>query len=101
MIGFAARRLDATEDQKKRLADIATAAARDLLPMRARMREARREARQLLAAPTVDREAIEALRASQMANADAASRRLAQAIADAAEVLTPEQRAKLARRLDF
>jgi len=101
MIGFATRRLDATEDQKKRLTDIATAAARDLLPMRARMREARREARQLLAAPTVDRDALEALRASQMANADAASRRLAQAIADAAEVLTPEQRAKLARRLDF
>jgi Spy/CpxP family protein refolding chaperone len=101
MIGFAARRLDATEEQKKRLAEIATAAAQDLLPMRARMREARQQARQLLTAPTINRDALEALRASQMANADAATRRLAQAIADAAEVLTPEQRAKLARRLDF
>lgn len=101
MIGFAARRLDATDEQKKRLTDIATAAARDLLPMRDKMREARKQARQILTAPTIDRAALEALRAAQLAQADAASRRLAQAIADAADVLTPEQRAKLARRFDF
>jgi Spy/CpxP family protein refolding chaperone len=101
MIGFAARRLDATEDQKKRLTEIAQAAARDLQPLRAKMRDARRQARQLLTAPTVDRAALEALRAAQLAEADAASRRMVQAIADAAEVLTPEQRAKLAQRLDF
>jgi Spy/CpxP family protein refolding chaperone len=65
------------------------------------MRDARRQARQLLTAPTVDRPALEALRAAQLAEADAASRRMVQAIADAAEVLTPEQRAKLAQRLDF
>jgi Spy/CpxP family protein refolding chaperone len=101
MIGFAARRLDATDEQKKRLTDIATAAARDLLPMRDKMREARKQARQILTAPTIDRAALEALRAAQLAQADAASRRLAQAIADAADVLTPEQRAKLAQRFDF
>lgn len=101
MVGFAARRLDASEDQKKRLTEIATAAARDLFPMRARMSEARNRARQILTAPTVDRAALEALRAAQLAEADAASRRLAQAIADIADVLTPEQRAKLARRMDF
>lgn len=101
MVGFAARRLDATEDQKKRLTEIATAAARDLLPMRANMREARRKARQILTAPTIDRPALEALRATQMVEADAASRRLTQAIADVADVLTPDQRAKLARRMDF
>ncbi|MFN9544688.1 MAG: Spy/CpxP family protein refolding chaperone [Alphaproteobacteria bacterium] len=101
MVGFAARRLDATEDQKKRLTEIVTAAARDLLPMRAKMRDARRQARQILTAPTIDRTALEALRAAQMAEADAASRRLAQAIADIGDVLTPDQRAKLARRMDF
>jgi Spy/CpxP family protein refolding chaperone len=101
MIGFAARRLDATDEQKKRLTDIATAAARDLLPMRDKMREARKQARQILTAPTIDRAALETLRAAQLAEADAASRRLAQAIADAADVLTPEQRAKLAQRFDF
>lgn len=101
MVGFAARRLDATDDQKKRLADIASAAVRDLLPMRGKMRDARKQARQILTAPTIDRAALEALRAAQLAEADAASRRMTQAIADAAEVLTPEQRARLAKRFDF
>ena len=101
MIGLAARRLDATDEQKKRMTDIVTAAARDLLPMRDKMREARKQARQILTAPTIDRAALEALRAAQMAEADAASRRLAQAIADIGDVLTPAQRAKLARRMDF
>ena len=35
-----------------------------------------------------------------MALADQASRRVAQAIADAASVLTPEQRRKIAERID-
>ena len=49
----------------------------------------------LLTQPSVDRAAIEAFRAEQIALADAASKRIAQALADAAEVLTPEQRRKI------
>lgn len=101
MVAFAARRLDATPEQEARLAAIATAAAKDLQPFRAKMRDARARARQILTAPTIDRGALEALRAEQLANADAASRRLAQAMADAADVLTPAQRARLARRFGF
>ncbi len=42
----------------------------------------------------IDRAAIEAFRAEQLALADAASKRFAQAVGDAAEVLTPDQRQK-------
>ena len=54
---------------------------------------------QLLAAlsgPTVDRDAIERVRAQAIARVDLGSKDLAKAIGDMAEVLTPEQRAQLA-----
>ena len=53
----------------------------------------------LLKAPTIDRAAIEGLRSQQMAVADAISKRVSTAFADTAEVLTPEQRVKLAERM--
>ena len=49
-----------------------------------------------MTAPTIDRTAIERLRAEQIALAETASKRIAQALADAAEVLNPEQRKKVA-----
>jgi Spy/CpxP family protein refolding chaperone len=60
--------------------------------MRDKARTARERARELLTQPTIDRAAIEAFRTEQMALAEAASKRIAQALGDAAEVLTPEQR---------
>jgi Spy/CpxP family protein refolding chaperone len=49
-----------------------------------------------LTAPSIDRSAIERLRAEQMGLADTASKRIAQAVADASEVLNPDQRRKVA-----
>jgi periplasmic protein CpxP/Spy len=92
-------RVDGTPEQKQRLTVIAQAATKDLLPLRDEMRNARTRSIELLKAPNVDRAAIETLRADQMRIADRASQRLAQAAADAAEVLTPEQRAQLAERM--
>jgi Spy/CpxP family protein refolding chaperone len=66
--------------------------------MRDRMRDARLQAATLLAQPTIDRAALEALRANQLQLAEQASRRLTQALADVADVLTPEQRKQLAER---
>jgi protein CpxP len=91
--------IDATEAQKERLAPIVKKAAQDLLPVRDQMRSARREALALLGGETIDRAAIERLRAAQMDLAEAASKRLAQALADVAEVLTPGQRTLLAERI--
>jgi Spy/CpxP family protein refolding chaperone len=90
--------VDATDVQKQQLAPIVKAAARDLLPMRDRMHDARQQAVTLLSQPTVDRAALEALRAGQLQLAEQTSRRLTQALADAADVLTPEQRKQLAER---
>jgi protein CpxP len=91
--------VDATDTQKQQLAPIVKGAVRDLLPMRERMRDARMQAVALLSQPTVDRAALEALRANQLQLAEQASRRVTQALADAADVLTPEQRKALADRI--
>jgi protein CpxP len=91
--------IDASNDQQDKLRAIVKGAVKDLLPMRERAVSARQRGRVLLTQPTVDRAAIEALRAEQLALADAASKRFAQALGDAAEVLTPEQRRKLDERI--
>jgi Spy/CpxP family protein refolding chaperone len=93
--------IDANDEQKKKLTVIAQSLATDMLPLRQKMQEARKRGVELLRQPAVDRAAVEAFRAEQIAAADAASKRLAQALADAAEILTPEQRAKLARHWEF
>jgi len=98
MVKHFAVEVDATPEQKAKLAEIAKAAARELQPLRQKMFEARKRGIELLAAPTIDRAAIERLRAEQIQTADAASRRLSQALADTAEVLTLEQRKQLAER---
>ena len=63
--------------------------------MREKIFAARQQARDLLFGQSVDRAGIEKLRSEQIGTVDALSKRLTQALADAAEVLTPEQRRKL------
>jgi len=92
--------IDASDAQKQQLDPIVKQAAKDLLPLRDKARAARTKAIELLTADTVDRTAIEALRAEQLALAEEGSRRIAQAIADVAEVLTPAQRKEIAHRLE-
>ena len=54
---------------------------------------------ELLFAPSIDRGKIDSLRADQIKSIDAASRRVTTAFADAAEVLSPEQRAAFAAEM--
>ncbi len=98
MVSFALADVDATADQKSRIGAIARQAAADLAPMRKTHRDLRSKSSALLTQPTIDRAQLEALRAQQMQLGDAVSRRMLQAIEDAAEVLTPEQRGKLAQK---
>ena len=92
--------IDASEAQQKKIAEIMTATMTDLRPLRQQARDARREIMEILSKPQIDRGALEALRAKQALAMDHISRRLTQSLADAAEVLTPEQRAKLAQRME-
>lgn len=95
MVRHVAIELDANADQQAKLEAIVKSAVTDLAPMRDKMLAARRQARDLLTQSTVDRGAIEKLRAEQIAAMDTLSKRVAQALGDAAEVLTPDQRKKL------
>jgi periplasmic protein CpxP/Spy len=91
--------IGATDAQQQQLAPIVKGAARDLAPLRARMHEARRQAIELLSHESVDRSALESLRATHLSLADDASKRFTQALGDVADVLTPDQRKQLAERL--
>jgi periplasmic protein CpxP/Spy len=100
-IRHAAIELDASPEQQEKLRAIAKAAVRDLLPLGDKARVVRERAAELLLQPKVDRAAIEAFRAEQLALADQASKRLAQAVGDIAEVLSPEQRQKAHQLLQW
>jgi periplasmic protein CpxP/Spy len=87
--------VDATSEQQERLRAVVKSAVRDLIPMREKAHAARQRGRELLLGSTIDRAAIEAFRAEQLALADTASKRVVQALADAASILTAEQRRKI------
>jgi Spy/CpxP family protein refolding chaperone len=91
--------VDASPEQQARVNDIIAAAARDLEALRARHAGGMAEMHGLLIAPVIDRARLEQLRAQHIAAIDAASQRCATALADAAEVLSPEQRAELGRKM--
>ena len=99
MIRHLAIEIDATAEQQDKLRGIVRSAVQDLLPMREKLLAARATARDLLTQQTIDRTAIEKFRADQIAVHDTASKRIVQAVADAAEILTPEQRRKLSNML--
>lgn len=98
MIEFALSSVGATSEQKLKIVEIAQAAMNDLRPLRDRRYTAGLKLAILLKAETVDRGAIERLRAEEMGALDAGTKRAAQAVADAAEVLTPAQRQQLVQR---
>jgi protein CpxP len=100
MVRHLAIEVDATAEQQERLRGIVRSAVRDLLPLREKAMSSRQRGRELLTQTTIDRAAIETLRTEQMALADQATRRFTQALGDAASVLSPEQRRKLAERAD-
>jgi Spy/CpxP family protein refolding chaperone len=99
MVKFWLADVDATEAQEKQIAGIMTTTMRELAPLREKHHEARKQAMEALSRPQVDRGALETIRAQEIALADQVSRRITQSLADAADVLTPPQRAKLAEKM--
>jgi periplasmic protein CpxP/Spy len=98
MLDFALGSVGATSEQKLKIVTIGQNAMQELMPLRDRRYAASLKLAILLKADTVDRAAIEKLRAEEFAAFEAGSKRAAQAISDAAEVLTPAQRQQLVER---
>ncbi|WP_163268882.1 Spy/CpxP family protein refolding chaperone [Chelativorans alearense] len=98
-IGSVLDELDATPEQEDKLWDIIDNARGEIRPTFQDFRETREEVIELLGAPTIDRAAAEKLRSERIAAIEEASRKMTTALLDAAEVLTPEQRAKLVEHL--
>lgn len=92
--------VDATPEQTTKLVEIAVGAAKDVFPMREKFREVPEEAVKLITSATVDRNAIESLRKDQLNSIDTVTQRISTAIADAAEVLRPDQRQILSERAE-
>lgn len=88
--------VDATPDQKAGIKSILHKGFESVGPFHDKLASAHGDLHKLLTAPTIDRAALEQLRVARMADFDEASKVMVQTMADAAEVLSPEQRAKLA-----
>jgi periplasmic protein CpxP/Spy len=92
--------VDATADQKAQVTEILKSAATDVHALAGQHREARQQLHEILSAETIDRTRLESVRVGELRLADEASKRILQGIADAAEVLTPQQRAALAEHME-
>lgn len=97
--GWVVEDLGGTPEQQAKIAAIAKAAAKDLAPIHDDLEAGRAKAVEILTAKTIDRAALQAHRARQMELVEQAAERLTTAVADAADVLTPEQRVKAAEKL--
>ena len=99
MVKHLAVEIDATSEQQTKLVTLIKTVAEDMLPMRDKMHESRQQALKLLTAANIDRDAIEAMRLAKLAEVDTISKNLATAVADAADILTPEQRLTVIERI--
>ncbi len=94
-VEWALRWVDATDEQQERARAIVGSAFEDLQTLRADHQAHRDALVEELVQPELDRQALESIRAAELELAEIASARLVGALADLAEVLTPEQRAEL------
>ena len=90
---------DATPEQKARLLAIAKSVHTDIGAVHAEFGQAHKRAHDILLQPLVDRAALETLRVEQMRQMDIVSKRVVTALADAAEVMTPEQRVRFGEHM--
>ena len=91
--------VDATDAQKAKIEPLLKAAMADIKPLHEQVHQLHAQLIQEMSAATIDRAALETTRASGLALADQASRRIVQLLADVGDTLTPAQRQKLADHL--
>ncbi|MGZ5207267.1 MAG: Spy/CpxP family protein refolding chaperone [Caldimonas sp.] len=91
--------LNASDSQRSQIKQIAAQAAADLKAQAAAGRGLHQRGMQIFTAPTVDAGAAEQLRQQMLQQHDQMSKRMTQAMVAVANVLTPEQRAKIGERI--
>lgn len=89
----------ASDAQKSKATGIVKASLTKGAPLAEKMRDNHVQMRKLMSAATLDKATIETLRVEQMKLADEASKLMTQTMQEVAEVLTPEQRAKLEEKM--
>ena len=87
--------VDVDDAQREQLDSILSRSVDDLVELSQGHQSNRGAFVDLLRQPVIDRAALEEIRRSELDLAEEASRRLVDALADAAQVLTPEQRGQL------
>jgi len=95
-----AEELDATEAQQDEIREIIGQTFDELATLHDRREDHHEVVRELLTADEIDREALEEVRLDALAGFDAASTVVVGAVADIAEVLSPEQRRELAELME-
>lgn len=103
MVAHLSIEIDATADQQQKINAIATDAAHKLLALRGEFGqrgETANELIDLLSGPSIDRNAVEELRAEKLDLADQASKVVTQALVDVADILTVEQREEIGDKLE-
>jgi Spy/CpxP family protein refolding chaperone len=94
----ALKKMDATEDQKARIKPIADDLGMALSGFREEHKDIRSRFVKALEAEKVDPGEVERIRADTLALADRATGKMTEAIVKVSDILTPEQRRKLADR---
>ncbi|MDY0330143.1 MAG: Spy/CpxP family protein refolding chaperone [Thiomonas sp.] len=87
--------VDVSPEQREKMRALQKQSWEKARPEMEQMRELMQQRMKLLAAPQIDRGALEALRDKQMALANQLSRNRTQTQYEMAQILSPEQRAKL------
>jgi Spy/CpxP family protein refolding chaperone len=90
----------ASADQEAKVHDIIAAKFADIAPDPKEHAAMRKQALDLLAAPTIDRAAVEKLRADLVARFDTKSKAFVAGLLDVADQLTPPQRAELSAEIE-
>jgi periplasmic protein CpxP/Spy len=91
--------IDATPAQQAQIGPLVQQAVTDLLPLRSQLRADHDQFVAALTQASVDRNSLEAARASHLQLADQASKRIVQLLGDVGGVLTPTQRQALVNHL--
>jgi Spy/CpxP family protein refolding chaperone len=91
--------IGATDAQKARLDPMVKQAAKDLIAVHTQLHESHEQLQALFAQDSIDRVAVENIRAQSVRAADQASQIIAGLVVDVGDVLTPAQRKTLVARI--